>query len=407
MGKKNLVKKANSLVESHGHGSLTLTQQKIIVSIIAQIHKDDEAFRPYELSVSEFKNIAGIKGAGYYSELRRISEELVTKKIVLFLEGDTLVTTWFSSIKIVRKGKIEFRVDPNLKPFLLRLKRDFTKYELENVMKLKSKYSIRLYELLKRHQYQKQSFTWQVELEELKKMLGVEGGKYPRVGDFKKRVLEDSKNEISEKTDILVDYKAIKKGRSVVGFKFECTEVIQLQEPDDLISCDDKPSDSVLELVPLEYRDNYALFKEIYESVGNDGLEFYIKKCNSRKKVDNSSYGGYLRVVFDADLYGAYLKQKKAEEEVLRIKQEADLKKKEKELKVIQQEEEFRLKLELENQMKEELLEQVNLDELDNYIADHPGMSSFDKVRMKKGKKDIYRRRYVEEFFEFLLEKYE
>src|SRR5699024_1404752 len=83
-------------------------------------------------------------------------------------------------------------------------------------MDLKSGYSIRMYEILKKWQKVKQI---EIDLKKLRKMTGVYN-KYKEYHNFKKRVLNPSKKEINDKTDINFHFKEIKKGRKVVSICF-------------------------------------------------------------------------------------------------------------------------------------------------------------------------------------------
>ena len=57
-----------------------------------------------------------------------------------------------------------------MKPFLLSLKSHFTTYDVRNILKLPSTYSVRIYELLK--QYEKIGKR-RFDLQELKEIIGV------------------------------------------------------------------------------------------------------------------------------------------------------------------------------------------------------------------------------------------
>ena len=89
---------------------------------------------------------------------------------------------------------------------------------MKQVTQLKSKYSIRLYELL---------IAWrevgkmpQIELSDFREKLGIDADEYVRMSDFKIRVLEPSIKQINEHTDIIVTYEQHKKGRTITGFSF-------------------------------------------------------------------------------------------------------------------------------------------------------------------------------------------
>jgi len=106
-----------------------------------------------------------------------------------------------------------------LRPYLLELKREFTSYKLENVVKLKSSYAIRIYELLKQYEkLQERTFL----LKSLREMLGAEDI-YPAYGNFKQRVLVPAQKELKKKTDISFEIEEVKKGRKVEKVKFLIT----------------------------------------------------------------------------------------------------------------------------------------------------------------------------------------
>lgn len=80
---------------------------------------------------------------------------------------------------------------------------------------LRSKYAIRLYELIeKRINLDAQSQTFDVD--ELRGKMGVEKGKLPRFSDFNKHCLQPARDEVNQMTDFTVSLGMIKKGRSVV-----------------------------------------------------------------------------------------------------------------------------------------------------------------------------------------------
>lgn len=80
---------------------------------------------------------------------------------------------------------------------------------------LRSKYSIRLYEMIERRiglTKQHEEFT----IDELRAALGVPDGKLERFADFNKYCLTPSIEEANQLTDFFVDVMPIKKGRTVV-----------------------------------------------------------------------------------------------------------------------------------------------------------------------------------------------
>jgi plasmid replication initiation protein len=224
----SVVTKSNVLIEANY--KLTVTEQKIILYLISQINKDDEDFQTYSLPIQHFYEMLGYSGSPKYSEMREITKNLM-RKVLEIREGNKLKQmSWVSYVEYdEQSGRVSVSFDPRLKPYLLQLKREFTTYRLKNVMELKSSYSIRMYEILKRWQYIGEV---DIALDDLREMMGVTD-KYQEYHNFKKRVLSPAEKEITEKTDIVFEYQEIKRGRRVVGIRFILKEQLkELKEPE-------------------------------------------------------------------------------------------------------------------------------------------------------------------------------
>ena len=97
----------------------------------------------------------------------------------------------------------------------------YTKYKKEVVLRLKKDYSLDFYHLAKKHQAMG---GFQISLDELFQQLGLPESYRTRMNNLKYRVIEPSLNEITANTDIDLSYENVKRGRSVVGFKFTVKE---------------------------------------------------------------------------------------------------------------------------------------------------------------------------------------
>ncbi len=107
-----------------------------------------------------------------------------------------------------------------IKPFVIALNEQFTQYKLANILEMDSYYAIRLYEILKSDEYQRDNEYPKYTVQELREAFGCEG-KYKLFGHFKARVIDIAVREINVKTDLYIrNIEYIKDSRAVVGLRF-------------------------------------------------------------------------------------------------------------------------------------------------------------------------------------------
>ena len=215
--RKNTVVKANELIQK-SRFSLSLQQQKVVLYLISQITPFDEDFKLYEFSIVEFCKVCGIDydSGKNYADLKAAIKEIADKSVWIRLaNGKQTLVRWIEKPYIDdNSGLIQIKLDADMKPYLLQLKENFTQYELLWTLNFKSKYTIRLYELVKSiHYHELDTYSRDFTLEELRGMLGAET--YKTYQTFKVRVLEPSIEEVNQYSDKNVSFEPIKNGRAV------------------------------------------------------------------------------------------------------------------------------------------------------------------------------------------------
>jgi plasmid replication initiation protein len=118
----------------------------------------------------------------------------------------------FDEIEIDYKNEIILNINESIKPFTIGLTQNFSSYQLKNVVNLKSKSSLRIYEIL--NQYKKIGKI-KKKIKTLKLMIWGSQDKYPFFKDFKKNVILKAQKELDEKTDITFTFEEIKLGKKV------------------------------------------------------------------------------------------------------------------------------------------------------------------------------------------------
>jgi plasmid replication initiation protein len=218
---KDLVVKGNDLVEARYN--LQLSQIKLILYLTTMIGKDDEEFKEYEIPIKDFASRTGKSIDYLYSYAKKITEDLLKRILKIpYLNKDGkkifLQVAWLSHAKYIEgEGNVRISFDPELKPYLLQQKERFTHYDIENIIPMRSKYSIRLYELLK--QYQGIGYR-EFKINELKEILGIKG-KYAVYTIFREKVILKAQEELKKYSDIWFDFKERKaKGHAFTHIKF-------------------------------------------------------------------------------------------------------------------------------------------------------------------------------------------
>lgn len=220
---KLMVYKANKLIEARY--SLDLNEQKLILFAASQINNfTGDNFTILKMSVSDFFSVSGVdEKSKNHKYVKQLAKNLMGKQLEIELpNGDWEMIQWVSRCKYENdKGIIEFEFSPSMKPYLLNLGEKFKGYPLQQVIKLNSKYSIRLYELLIQWGNTKhKSFT--ITVEELRRKMGVGNNMYQRFSQFEDRVIKTAVTELNNLSNIIVKYDKIKEGRyiSEINFKF-------------------------------------------------------------------------------------------------------------------------------------------------------------------------------------------
>jgi len=160
-----------------------------------------------------------------YEYIRKIAKDLTSTSIEFEdrYKKEFVMFSFVSKVKY-KTGMLEVEFNSELLDYLLEVKEYYLKYRLNDLMRLNSKYAIRIYKILKNKYEKTKRFQKDVyltlSLDELRNML-VLGKSYQKYSHLKEKVLEISKREINSKTDIEFDYEEIKTGRKVTHLRFK------------------------------------------------------------------------------------------------------------------------------------------------------------------------------------------
>ena len=230
---------ANHFIQ-HARYKLTPREQKLILYMATLIRQEDSGFETYLVPVAEIEDIlksdSGKKHGSFYERLDDLLDSITDKKIT-FPTGFTIDgvrmrghINWVAGAvpKYDPNGTlcVEFGFSPQMKPFLLGLKERFTKIEFMEVAKMKSGFSIRIFQMCKSYYYENIRHgrdTLKVGIKELKQRLGVPN-KYPDFRNFRRKVLSVAQKEINLNTRLDINFEFKRSGRRIAEIHIVISE---------------------------------------------------------------------------------------------------------------------------------------------------------------------------------------
>lgn len=221
-----LVVKDNALINASYN--LEMVEQRLILLAIVEARNSGKGINTNDaLSVhaSSYMETFQVTRQAAYMALKTACDDLFERRFSYqsLTENGNIKnhkSRWVSEVVYNDKeATVELIFAPAVVPLITRLEEQFTSYELKKISGLKSKYSLRLYEILS--SWKGVGKTPVIELERFRSMLGLGVSDYKGMSDFKKYVLELAIKQINEHTDITVKYEQHKKGRMIAGFSFQ------------------------------------------------------------------------------------------------------------------------------------------------------------------------------------------
>ena len=277
ISEKTSIVQANSLLESRP--KMTLNETRLFLTMLARIKKEDEELKPIEIPVREIAELWGMDENAAYKDIKKALLGLQSKIFVVEkINPESGKQHFFSSTYISSaeyeqgEGFAVVEISPKFKPYLIQLKEKFTRYGIGNVIGLSSVNAIRTFELLKQYQGRDGSGWREMSIDDYKKLLGIEG-KYPNNTDLKRFVLNPSKEEINENTDIYVDYELKGRGKKArIHWTIRENKTIEIDKSQ--MTLDDYIIDTVKENnltanEKLERRNKYVPYYEVLGSLSD------------------------------------------------------------------------------------------------------------------------------------------
>lgn len=245
---QEVVKKANQLIRARHE--FTMYEQRIFAAMVAKLDRGTDTFPVQEIPIKRICDRSN--SSDLYRRIDEITTRLVDQKIVI-RTTDEEGKEEFKKVNVFGmcqykegEGTLKAQFTEAMRPFLLNLSERFTLYLITIFLRLRSKYSTQLYEILKMREDLRET---EMSVEKFRRILGLED-KYRDFYGLKQRVIEQAREELKEKADIYFTYKVRREGRKPVGIIFfihrndqvvdELEDSLPVPEPSG--GADDKPN---------------------------------------------------------------------------------------------------------------------------------------------------------------------
>jgi len=213
------VVKSNELINASY--SLSLNEQRILLCCVAQINSTESLPKDntFKVHVHEIACLVGDDHKGsLYKYIKEASQSLFDRTIRIKNSESVVELRWIykKAQYFDQEGCVEITFSPDIIPYLSAISARFTQYHLKDVTQFKSTYAIRLYELL----MQWQSLgTREISVTDLRELFCLQN-KYPKIAELRRNVIDKAITDINKFSNLQVDVKTRKRGKTIVAFKF-------------------------------------------------------------------------------------------------------------------------------------------------------------------------------------------
>lgn len=217
------VVKDNALIDACFDLSLAEYRILLLAMVVAREQDPLSVFTPVEIAGLDYAQQFDLDRSTAYESLAEASKTLL-KRTYSYKDtyrGKEAISDvhWLTQATYVQStGVVVLYFTHQTISLISRLEEHFTRYHIDQVSKFKSKYSIRLYEIVIKWLDNKK--TQKYSLDEFREKMGI-SNEYKQMSDFKINVLDKAVNEINAYSDITIKYEQFKKGREISAFQFK------------------------------------------------------------------------------------------------------------------------------------------------------------------------------------------
>lgn len=319
-----LIAQGNSLVE--GKYNYSLWELRVFIEMVQIIERNDKEFKPIRIYINDLIKQYDSKSNDDYRKITLAAVRLMRKAVKIEYTTDdgedriyhSPLVIGVDTPKQINDGfekYIELQFPEKIRPLLLDLKKNYLLYDKKNILNLKSKFAVRIYQILKRHERKDRDVVIvEYTVVDLRNMLLVDDDgnptkQYKQYGQFEEKVILKAQAGLKAETDIAFSFDKIKKGRRVHSIKFyirknrkkQPKETNQLPGPTESAFDSNTPdlTDPIYQnevfqkLVDVGVTNSIAM--EFVKSYSTDLILYTIKKAHQEnEKIKLTNFPGFV-----------------------------------------------------------------------------------------------------------------
>lgn len=217
----NKATQSNKLIEATY--KMSVPAKRVMLMLLGQIHPGQQDIsRKIQIRASDYSQKTGISLHQSYVDIKKGCHELMQTIITTRHQQEKstemcVVVSWMKYHD--NEGWLEATFTQWIAPYLHSLSGagGYTSIRIDEAIKFKRFYTIRLYELLMQWKLTGERY---IKTESLRQVFQIEEKKYVKFGAFRKYVLEPSILEINNKTIWNVDWDPVKTGKKITSIFF-------------------------------------------------------------------------------------------------------------------------------------------------------------------------------------------
>ena len=236
LDENHIVQKSRPLLNAKD-GEYTVNQLKLLDTYLACVNSHNPDNDVIAFSLNEYAGITDVDKIKF-KDAERCLDLLGDIKVQIYddVRYKTVMIPLFSKLATQIDDKtgewiIYLKCNEEAKPYFFNIEeKTYVSYRLGNIILMKSKHSIHLYQYLKDNAFR---VKWETPLDVVKELaFHVESDMYQKdFSKFRNKILDKAIEEVNLKTDIHVEYKAITSKGKVIAIEFTVTDRNKKRKP--------------------------------------------------------------------------------------------------------------------------------------------------------------------------------